>query len=186
MGPDAGSAEGDQGIENECDMSRIDELIRHLELKEHPEGGYFKETYRSPGIIGKAALGPDFSGDRNYSTAIYFLLTSGNFSAFHRIRQDEIWHYYEGAPIRLHILKQNGTYQEVILGRDLDNLQHYQYVVQAGDWFASEVSEADSYSLAGCTVSPGFDFDDFEMASREELAARYSFASDLIRRLTRF
>jgi predicted cupin superfamily sugar epimerase len=167
-------------------MLRIEQLKRHLELKEHPEGGYFKETYRSPGLIDRQALSPDFSGDRNYSTAIYFLLTSENFSAFHRIRQDEIWHFYEGAPIRLHVLRKNGTYREVILGNDLNERQYYQYVVQAGDWFASEVSEPESYSLAGCTVAPGFDFDDFEMASREELAASYPFATELISRLTRF
>jgi hypothetical protein len=186
LGPGAGSFEGDPEIKNGFDMSRIEELIRHFELKEHPEGGYFKETYRSPGLIGREALGPDFSGDRNYATAIYFLLTSENFSAFHRIRQDEIWHFYEGAPVRLHVLRQNGTYREVILGNDLDGSQYYQYVVQAGDWFASEVSEPDSYSLVGCTVAPGFDLDDFEMASQEELAARYPFAIELISRLTRF
>jgi predicted cupin superfamily sugar epimerase len=167
-------------------MPRIDDIIEQLGLQKHPEGGYYNETYRSRGKIPKQALGPDFGGDRNYSTAIYFLLTSDNFSAFHRIRQDEIWHFYEGSPIRLHILDQNGKYEEVILGNDLGKMHHFQYVVQAGHWFASEVSEHDSYSLAGCTVSPGFDFEDFEMASGEQLVAKYPSQTELIKRLTRF
>lgn len=167
-------------------MLRIEELKTRLDLQEHPEGGYFKETYRSHGIIRKEALPPAFSGDRNYATSIYFLLTSTNFSAFHRIRQDEIWHFYEGSPIALHVLKPDGRYQEVILGSDVSKGQHFQYVVEAGDWFASEVKESESYSLAGCTVAPGFDFEDFEMASKKRLVAKYPAHEELITRLTRF
>jgi len=164
---------------------RIEELIRKLGLLDHPEGGFFRETYRSKGVISSGELGQDFKGDRNYSTAIYFLLTSDNFSAFHRIRQDETWHFYEGSEIVLHLLSPSGSYEQVILGGDIGRGHHFQYVVQAGTWFASEVREPDNYALAGCTVAPGFDFDDFELANRQELQEQYPSFRDLIGRLTR-
>lgn len=164
---------------------RIEELIRELGLLDHPEGGYYRETYRSRGKISAKELDPAFEGDRNFSTAIYFLLTSGNFSAFHRIRQDEVWHFYEGSNIVLHLLKPDRAYEQVILGPDITRGQHLQFVVEAGTWFASEVVDPGSYALAGCTVSPGFDFQDFEMASATDLQALYPAHRDLIERLTR-
>ncbi len=160
-------------------------MIRTLELLDHPEGGYYRETYRSKGRISAKELSPAFAGDRNYSTAIYFLLTSDNFSAFHRIRQDEVWHFYEGSNIVLHLLKPDGSYEKVILGPDIAKGQHLQYVVEAGTWFASEVEASNSYALAGCTVAPGFDFEDFEMAQARELLAQYPACKDLITRLCR-
>ena len=165
--------------------SRIEELIRSLGLLDHPEGGYYRETYRSKGKIGAKELSPAFRGDRNYSTAIYFLLTSDNFSAFHRIRQDEVWHFYEGSNIVLHLLKPDGSYEKVILGPDISKGHHFQCVVEAGTWFASEVAEPNSYSLAGCTVAPGFDFEDFEMAKAPELLVQYPAFKDLTTRLCR-
>ena len=165
--------------------TRIEELIRKLELLDHPEGGYYRETYRSRGLISASELSPSFGGGRNYSTAIYFLLTSENFSAFHRIRQDEVWHFYEGSNIVLHLLKPDGSYEKVILGPDISKDHHFQCVVEAGTWFASEVEAPNSYALAGCTVAPGFDFQDFEMAQARELLAQYPAFKDLIARLTR-
>ena len=99
-------------------MKKAD-IIEKLGLQSHPEGGYFKETYRSSGIITEGNLNDDFQGNRNFSTAIYFLLTSGSFSAFHRINQDEFWHFYKGSPIKLHIISEDGIYSVIIIGNNL-------------------------------------------------------------------
>ena len=169
-------------MENQSIAEKIEALKNHLQLEPHPEGGYFKETYRSKGNITQPYEGAD---QRSFSTGIYFLLISGNFSAFHRIKQDEMWHFYDGSPIHLHILTQEGKYEHVKIGRDFSKGEVPQYVVKAGDWFASEVSVKEGFSLAGCTVAPGFDFADFEMAKRTELLAVYPKMEELIVALTR-
>lgn len=162
-----------------------EDLVAALHLKPHPEGGFFRETYRSDGEIPKEHLTKGYSGSRNYSTCIYFLLTSKNFSAFHKINQDEIWHFYDGAPLRLHIITEAGIYSNQLIGRDIKSGQTPQFVVEGGSWFAAEVEHGNSYSLIGCTVSPGFSFDDFELASRPELIALSPQNKELILRLTR-
>lgn len=166
-------------------MTRTEQLIKTLNLQEHPEGGFYKETYRSEGKIHQSALPNTFSGDRNYSTGIYFLLTSDNFSAFHRIKQDEMWHYYEGSPLVVHMIDQLGNYSFQKIGLDLEDEQIPQFVVPKEVWFASEVLDPDSYSFVGCTVSPGFDFDDFELAEKKSLMNQFPDCSDIINRLTR-
>lgn len=163
----------------------IQQIIEKLGLEPHPEGGYYKEVYRSKREIDQGSLSEDFIGKRNYSTSIYFMLTSYTFSAFHRIKQDEIWHFYMGSPIRLHSLSPNGIHEESIIGLDLVNGQIPQLVVLAGDWFAAELLEEDSFALVGCTVSPGFDFRDFELAEQEKLAEEYPEHRFLIEQFTR-
>ncbi|GAB5408161.1 MAG: hypothetical protein BalsKO_05260 [Balneolaceae bacterium] len=101
-------------------VDRIKELVTKLDLKEHVEGGFYKETYRSNGIIKKGSTPEEFNGDRNYSTGIFFLLTSDTFSAFHRIKQDEMWHFYEGSPLTIHMIDGNGVYTFQRLGLDLE------------------------------------------------------------------
>ena len=165
-------------------MTEAEKIAIKLDMLPHPEGGYYKETYRSNGIINKNNLGTDFSGERNYSTCIYFLLTSDTFSAFHRIKQDEIWHYYKGAPIKLHIISAEGDYSNIIIGNNLEKGELPQYVVNAKDWFAAEVIE-DGYSLLGCTVAPGFDFKDFELAERVSLISTFPLHNTIITKLTR-
>ncbi|MGA9269892.1 MAG: cupin domain-containing protein [Lutimonas sp.] len=165
--------------------SRISQIIEKLELEPHPEGGYFKETYRSSGEIEEKTLGPDFKGKRNFSTCIYFLLTSNDFSAFHRIKQDEIWHFYDGSPIRLHVIAPSGEYSKHRIGRELALGETPQLVVPAGCWFAAEVVNESAFSLVGCTVSPGFDFRDFEMGSRPELISLFPEHEKIISKLTR-
>lgn len=161
-----------------------DHFIEHLQLKPHPEGGFFKETYRSSGIIPLKCL-PEFSGDRHYSTAIYFLLEQGNFSAFHRIKSDECWHFYEGGTLFIHIIDEGGNYSCIRLGRKIDEGEAFQFVVPAGCWFASETAPGTSFTLVGCTVAPGFDFADFEMANGEELSKQYPQHEPIIKRLCR-
>ncbi len=158
--------------------------IRNLSLTPHPEGGFYREVYRSMEIVPQSALPNRFTGGRSFSTSIYYLLEKGDFSAFHRIRSDEVWHFYGGEPLDLHVLH-NGQYECVIIGAEISEGHHLQYTVPAGAWFASEPREGSTYSLVGCTVSPGFDFADFELANRVELVEVYPQYSAVITRLTR-
>ncbi|MFT6996410.1 MAG: putative cupin superfamily sugar epimerase [Cryomorphaceae bacterium] len=160
----------------------IQDLVDRLDLLPHPEGGYYKETYRSD----LAQLPPNALGikvERNLSTAIYFLLTKGSFSAFHRIKQDELWHHYLGDPIAVHTISPEGEYAKLLLGKDLAKGEFPQHMVKGGTWFASE--SLGEYSLAGCTVAPGFDFADFELPPRKLLLDRFPQHSEIILRLTR-
>src|SRR5271155_1623169 len=140
------------------------QLIQQFNMLPHPEGGYYKETYRSKESIHQNALPIRFFGDRNFSTAIYFLLEKGNFSAFHKIQSDECWHFYSGQTLNIYVIHQNGELEIIKLGNDVSNNETFQYVVPAGCWFASEPAENAAYSFVGCTVAPGFDFADFTLA----------------------
>lgn len=166
-------------------MSRKEEIIEQLELIPHPEGGYYKETYRSEEVFDGASTIQKYGAPRNASTAIYFLLTQGNFSAFHKVKQDEFWHFYDGAPINLHIITPEGAYSLIKIGRNFSQGEVPQYYVPGGYWFASEVAEGGEFSLAGCTVSPGFDFADFELPSREKMTTLFPQHREIIERLTR-
>jgi uncharacterized protein len=159
--------------------------IDKLNLIAHPEGGYYRETYRSELSIAKEALPSQFAGPRLVSTAIYFLLDGENFSAFHRLRSDELWHFYSGSPITVHVVEPEGVHSEIQLGDDPDAGQVLQAVVKAGRWFASGVRDPKWFGLAGCTVAPGFDFADFELGKRAELVGLYPQHRKLIESLTR-
>jgi len=154
-------------------MSQVEKLVKQFNLQPHPEGGWYKETYRSQESIASSALPERFSGDRSLATAIYFLLEKGNFSAFHRIKSDECWHFYSGDPLNIYIIQLNGELETIVLGNDIDKGQNFQYVVPANCWFASRPAEGSEYCFVGCTVSPGFDFDDFELADAGKLAILY-------------
>lgn len=164
---------------------RIQRLVTKYDMLPHPEGGFYKETYRSTGVITKKALPENFSGDRNFCTAIYFLLTEGNFSAFHRIKQDEVWHFYHGDSLEVHVIDPDGNYYCQELHNHPEALGIPQFTVPAGCWFASCVKEGGSYSFVGCTVAPGFDFTDFELAEREALVKDYPEYKKIIVALTR-
>ena len=160
------------------------QLIKNLNLLRHPEGGWYRETYRSNELIPAHALPERFSADRCFSTAIYFLLESGDISALHRIRSDEVWHFYAGAPLMIHRFDPDGVYSHALLGHNPENGGQFQITVPAGCWFGAE-PVGEGFGLAGCTVAPGFDFADFEMADRQELLSRYPGHEVIIRRLTR-
>ncbi len=166
-------------------MTTATTLVSQYQLLPHPEGGYYKETYRSNAIIQKEALPKGFSGDRNCSTAIYFLLEQVNFSAFHRIKSDECWHFYAGQTLLIYVIEPNGNCYTIKLGSDIENGEVFQSFVPANSWFASEPARNSSYCFVGCTVSPGFDFVDFELAKKNELSALYPTHKDLINRLCR-
>ena len=161
-------------------MKEKEYWVKHLGLEPHPEGGFFKETYRSK--LSQSFQG--FESNRNVSTGIYFLLESGNFSAFHRIKSDEMWHFYYGDPLRVHIIFEDGTYQFQDIGREPENGMKLQFVVPANCWFASEVKPRGKYSLVGCTVAPRFDFEDFELAGNN-LITQFPAHRSIIDRLIR-
>lgn len=164
-------------------MKPYRDWIKRLNLEPHPEGGYYKEVYRAGEEISKDALPARFSGSRSFSTGIYFLLPKGNFSAFHKINQDELWHHYDGASLQVHIISEAGIYSTIRLGKDPDQGEMPMGVVPAGAYFAAESDGA--YSLVGCTVAPGFDFEDFDLPDQASLIGRFPEHTELIKRFTR-
>ncbi|MGC1450550.1 MAG: cupin domain-containing protein [Candidatus Sulfotelmatobacter sp.] len=159
--------------------------IERLGLIPHPEGGYYRQSYRAELTIDRAALPPSFGGSRAVSTAIYFLLEGDNFSALHRLRSDELWHFYAGGALVVQVIAEDGQYSEIQIGENPEAGEVFQAVVKAGWWFGSRVRDPRSFALVGCTVSPGFDFADFEMGDREELIRVYPQHRESIERLTR-
>lgn len=155
--------------------------IDRLGLEPHPEGGYFRETYRSARPV--AADGLD--GPRPAMTAIYFLLTADNCSNLHRLTSAEGWHFHDGDPVTIHVIDPDGSYRTHRVGLDLGAGQEPTAVVPAGCWFGATVDEPGRYALVSCTVAPGFDFDDFELAERHSLTRQYPQHKALIERLTR-
>jgi predicted cupin superfamily sugar epimerase len=158
--------------------------VAHLGLRPHPEGGYFREVYRCSEGIAQSALPQRFSGDRSFCTSIFYLLEKGDFSAFHRIKSDETWHFYAGGALEVVMLSHGGV-TTVTLGHDIALGQQLQYTVPAEVWFASRPPPGTLFSLVGCMVSPGFDFADFEMASRTQLIEEFPFAQETVKELTR-
>jgi uncharacterized protein len=159
--------------------------IEKLGLEAHPEGGYYRQTYKSDLVLAREKLPAEFTGARAVSTAIYFLLEGEEFSAFHRLRSDEVWHFYVGATLVVHVIDEGGRYSESLLGSHPDAGEMLQAVVKAGCWFGSRVRDGKSFALVGCTVAPGFEFEDFEMGKREELVRSYPQHRKVIERLTR-
>ncbi len=166
-------------------MNTPAQLIAQYQLQPHPEGGWYKETYKSNEQIPANALPARFLGSRAFATAIYFLLEQGNFSAFHRIKSDECWHFYTGDPLCIYVLQPDGNLQVTELGNNSSRGQVFQFIVPANCWFASRPAAGGRYSFVGCTVAPGFDFADFELANAAALAAQFPQHSALIYELCR-
>lgn len=165
-------------------MITVEQLIKKYQLISHPEGGYFRETYRSEGVIPHQALPDNFKGDRNYCTGIYFLLPQGTKSCLHRIQSDEMWHFYLGGSMTLVLMHEDYGVQNIILGSDLQAGETVQFVVPAGWWFGGYPNSESAYSFVGCTVAPGFDFADFELGTRTDLISKFPESSELILKLT--
>lgn len=163
------------------------DYITALHLQPHPEGGYYAETYQATEKIAQDALPGRFGGDRAFSTAIYFLLENHNRSALHRIQSDEVWHFYAGGPLLIYVIDSAlGTLQTIRLGNRMDRGEVFQAVVPAGCWFGSKpIGEIGTppFSLVGCTVAPGFDFADFELADSEAMLAQYPQHQAVIKRI---
>jgi len=176
-------------------------MIEKLNLRKlYEEGGYYRETYRSEGNIlinfsdnpndkNKIYYLPEFNDDstnmRPFFTLIYYLLDGDQFSAFHKVRFDEIWHFYKGSTVSLYLLTDSKKILSIQLGNNLDNNEHIHYVIKGNTWFAAEINDKSSYSLIGCSVSPGFDFRDFELGSRSELKKIYPQHEFIIDKLSR-
>ena len=149
-------------------------------MQPHPEGGYFAETYRAAERIPQSALPGRFSGDRAFSTAIYFLLESHHVSALHRIQSDEVWHFYAGGPLEVFVISPTGSLTVIRLGNNPERGEVFQAVVPAGCWFGSKPAPGSAYALVGCTVAPGFDFADFELAEPDMMVAEFPQHRDVI------
>ena len=156
-------------------QEEISKLIEQLDLIPHPEGGFYRETYRSAEVIHDC--------DRNLMTAIYFILTSDNASKFHRIKSDELWFFHAGSPLIVHTLDETGHHQAV-LGMDLQAGERPQLLVPKHTIFGSTVKASSAFSLVSCVVAPGFDFHDFELFSEEQLLALYPHETEIISQLT--
>ena len=155
--------------------------ISKLNLQKHPEGGYFFESYKSVELVNL----PKYHGSRHISTAIYYLLEGDEFSAFHVMKSDELWHFYAGSSLTLFIIEPNGRLNEVILGENIDNGHTFQAAITAGCWFAAAVDDYNSYSLVGCTVSPGFDYQDWKIGDMKILTKLYPQHKSIIEKYTK-
>ncbi|MEM6428419.1 MAG: cupin domain-containing protein [Deinococcota bacterium] len=171
-----------------------DDWISALDLHPHPEGGHYKQVYRATQIISQANLPASFAGDRAAATAIYFLLKEGEISAFHRLQADELWHFYTGCPLEIHVITLDSQYSRFELGLDLVNGQRPMQVIPGGVWFGACLKPstgqddatglAACFTLIGCTVTPGFDFEDFELAERDTLLQDFPEHHNIIKQLT--
>ncbi len=163
---------------------KAEDYIKELNLLQHVEGGAFKEDFRSTISLKKEHLPAGFAGDRSLSTHIYFLLKNGQFSALHRIAAEEHWHFYDGDTLTVYSIDSYGNLNHIKLGRNISKGEVLHAVIPAGIWFGSRCEVKNGFSLVGCTVAPGFDFEDFELANQSELCQLYPQHSHLIKELT--
>ena len=154
------------------------ELIEKLQLLHHPEGGWYRETYRSAETMTNKN-----GAKRNVCTAIYFMLEGRDKSHFHCIQSDETWFFHNGNPLEI-VMIADGKLQSILLGNNLLKGEIPQFTVPAKTWFAARIKSATGYSLVSCTVAPGFDFSDFELAEREKLMKEFSELEAVIREFT--
>ncbi len=164
---------------------KVKQYIEKLQLKPHPEGGYYKEIYRAGEIILPENLPMRYKSSRNFSTSIYFLLEGNQVSNFHRLRSDEQWHFYDGSSIVVYVIDEGGNLNKILLGRNIEKGESLQTVIKHNSWFAAELSEKKSFALIGCTIAPGFDFNDFELGKRDELIKTFPQFRELIYRLAK-
>ncbi len=162
-----------------------DYWISKLNLKKHPEGGFYREIYRAEETVAAQALPERFIGPRSLSTAIYYLLKDNEFSALHRIQSDEVWHFYAGSSITIHTIDQRGRYDRILLGSNPENDEYFVAAIGARCWYGATLNEPGSYALVGGTVAPGFEFEELELANRTDLIRSFPEHSAVIRRLTR-
>ncbi len=160
-------------------------FVEQFKMQLHPEGGWFKETYRSEEVILKEHLPNRYRDGRSFCTAIYFLLEGEQFSGFHRIKSDEMWHFYAGQALNVYIIDERGELEVVAIGPHIEKGEKFQHVVKAGCWFASRPAMPDTFSFVGCTVAPGFDFEDFELARAAELEKEFPKHKTIINQLCR-
>lgn len=162
------------------------QYIEELKLVAHREGGYFVRIYHSDNRVQALAAQYGENNLRSAGTCIYYLLEKNDFSAWHKLKSDEIWHFCDGALLKLYILDVNGNLIEKLLGAPQQNVNaSFQIAIPAGDWFAAELVDKQSFCLVTCTVFPGFEYEDFELADRQKLSAQFPQHAALINKFTR-
>jgi uncharacterized protein len=167
-------------------MPSAKEIQQLLKLQPLPvEGGYFAETYRSKLTLSQRSLPSGYSGERALSTAIYYMLTPDTFSAMHRLKGDEVYHFYLGDPAEMLILWPDGSGETLLMGQDIASGMRLQHVVPGGVWQGSRLVPGGKFALLGTTMAPGFDLADFKSGARDELSARFPAYAELIAVLTR-
>jgi uncharacterized protein len=165
-------------------QSTAKKWISRLALQPHPEGGYFREIYRATEQIAAAALPTRYQGPRAFATSIYFLLSGTQISTLHRLASDEQWHFYSGSTLLVAMIASDGTFREVRLGRRANAGEQFQAVIPAGTWLGARMAGRRGYALIGCTVAPGFEFQDFEVGQRQDLLEQFPQHRKLIMALT--
>ncbi len=164
---------------------KAQKYIEKFQLKPHPEGGYYKEIYRAGDMILPDHLPKRYKSSRNLSTSIYFLLEGNQVSNFHKLKSDEQWHFYDGSSIVIYVIDEGGNLNKILLGRNIEKGESIQTVIKHNSWFGAELLDKTSFALIGCTVSPGFDFSDFELGKRAKLLNEYPDYEYIITKLTR-
>jgi predicted cupin superfamily sugar epimerase len=165
-------------------MRNAEYWIQHLKLLPHPEGGFFRETYKSKINIEQQTLPYGFKGSRRLCTSIYFLLRTQDISRLHRLKSDEIWYYHYGSSLKIVLIDQEGNKHTKILGPNAEKAEQLQVEIPAGTIFGAQVTDENSFCLVGCIVTPGFEFSDFELFDREDLLQAYPKHSDVINKFT--
>lgn len=158
--------------------------IEKLQLQKHPEGGYFRETYRSKELYAQENLPKRYKGNRAFATSIYFLLKSNECSKLHKIHSDEVWHYHAGDAVNIHLIDPEGNYSYQKLGPNIEAGEQLQCILPHETWFGATIDNLFGFSLFGCTGAPGFDFQDFELAKRAELLKKFPKHELIIKTLT--
>ncbi len=166
-------------------MRNAQTLIERLSLQPHPEGGYYRETYRSSERIEHDALPRRYNGARSFGTAVYYLLSAETFSAIHRVNTDEVWHFYCGDSVEILQLSPSGSGRLTTLGINIEGGMQPQVVVPRETWQGARLVEGGEYALLGTTLAPGFEFTDFQLGCRDELLSAYPSFKDAIVTLTR-
>jgi predicted cupin superfamily sugar epimerase len=161
------------------------EYIKKLQLKLHPEGGYYNELYRAGEFILPDHLPKRYKSSRTFSTSIYFLLERNQVSSFHRLKSDELWHFYDGSALIIYTIDEDSGLEKIKLGKSSSDGESFQVQIKHNCWFGAELIDKSSFALVGCTVSPGFEFEDFELGKREELIKQYPEHKDIIKKLCR-
>jgi len=158
---------------------KVDQIIKKLNLQKHPEGGFYKETYRD-----NRTVRFDKGEERSSSTAIYYMLTDDDKSHFHRVKSDELWFFHQGETLEIHIIDEDGNLRVELLGNNLQNGESPQVIVKRNLWFAAKIKNSKGFSLVSCTVSPGFEFEDFELAKKTDLLLQYPHLKNEIEELS--
>ncbi len=164
-------------------MDKIRRLLDKFNMKVHPEGGYFGDGFRSTEFLRSDQLPKRYSGPRNVYSSIYFMVTKDRPSRFHRLKTDEIWHFYSGDTLTLHLIHDHGKYECIELGNREEH-ERFQFLAPKNTWLAAGCNGKEGYSLMGCSLAPGFEYDDFELADKEQLLKEYPQIEAIISEFT--